>query len=60
MSDIFRVCQRDTVWLKHLIDMITDLHQLFLLSAVQGNAAEFLLRGGLWLVEVCYLVSSIM
>lgn len=64
MSDIFRVCQRDTVLLKHLIDMITDLHQLFLLSAVQGNArvlkAEFLLRGGLWLVEVCYLVSSIM
>lgn len=30
--------QRDTVWLKHLIDMITDLHQLFSLSAVQGNA----------------------
>lgn len=32
------VRQKDTVWLKHLIDMITDLHQLFLLSAVQGNA----------------------
>lgn len=54
MSDIFRVCQRDTVLLKHLIDMITDLHQLFLLSAVQGNArvlkAEFLLRGAWALV----------
>lgn len=63
MSDIFRVCQRDTVWLKHLIDMITDLHQLFLLSAVQGNArvlkAEFLLRGGLWLSGQQYYVNMV-
>lgn len=64
MFDIFNSASEGYCLVEALDDMITDLHQLFLLSAVQGNArvlkAEFSFIGGLWLVEVCYLVSGIM